>query len=239
MNEVVMNRTLLAAVSLLLGSMLLHCGGDQKPAEAPEPASSLAPAELPPAPTQGPDAGAPVNPEAAPTAATTPPDTTQPAALNDSQIAAITDAVNSAEIEQGKLARLKSKDAAVQKFAARMIAAHEEAQKNQEKLKLPTAESALGNSLGTESTSAMNTLKGAEAGGFDKAYIDAQVEQHQKFLDALNDQLLPNVKNPDLKAYLNMLQPHVTRHLKDAQEIQQALGSKPAALSGARKHSKQ
>lgn len=237
-----MNRTSLAAVSLLLGSALLHCGGDQKPAEAPEPASSLAPAELPPAPTEGPDAGAPVNPpEAAPAptaAATTAPNTTQPAALNDPQIAAIADAVNSAEIEQGKLARLKSKDTAVQKFAARMIAAHEEAEKNLEKLKLPTAESALGNTLGTESTSAMNSLKESDGSDFDKVYISAQVDQHQKFLDALNDQLLPNVKNPDLKAYLDMIQPHVTRHLKDAREIQQAIGSKTATASAAHKHSK-
>jgi putative membrane protein len=233
-----MNRTSLAALSLLLGSTLLHCGGDQKPAEAPEPASSLAPAELPPAPTTGPDAGAPpTGPQAA--AEATPPAATQADTLNDEQIAAITDEVNSAEIEQGKLARLKSKDTAVQKFAARMIAAHEEAQKNQEKLKLPTAESALGNKLGTESTSAMNTLKGSDGADFDKAYIDAQVEQHQKLLDALNDQLLPNVKNPDLKAYLKMIQPHVVRHLKDAQGIQQAVGSKTgAAGSAAGKHAK-
>jgi putative membrane protein len=216
-----MNRTSLAGISLLLASTLLHCAGDQKAAEAPDPASSLAPAELPPAPTVGPDAGAaPVSaPPPVASASASAPDS-----LSDKQIAAISAAVNESEIEQGKLARLKSQNPAVQKFAAQMIAAHEEAKKNLDKLQLQTEESALDNALGTDSTNAMNTLKGSPGADFDKAYIDAQVEQHQKFLNALNDKLLPNVKNADLKAYLNMIQPHVARHLKEAQGIQQVVG---------------
>jgi putative membrane protein len=214
-------------VPLVLAAALLRCGGSEQPAAAPEPAPTLAPAELPPAPTSGPDAGTP------PDSASAVNDATKPAAgkpdtLNDEQIAAITDAANTAEVEEGKLARLKSKDTAVQKFAARMIAAHEEAKKNQDKLKLPTAESALGNTLGTEAASTMSMLKSSESKDFDRAYVDAQVRAHQKLLDALNDQLLPNVKNPDLKAYLSQIQPHVARHLKEAQELQHELPSKAA-----------
>jgi putative membrane protein len=229
-NEVVMNRTSFAALSFVLGSALLGCGGEKKPADTAANAPVLAPAELPPAPTN-PDAGAPLNSPGA-TNETAKPDAgaggasaAKPDTLNDEQIAGITDAANSAEIEQGKLARLKSKDAAVQKFAAKMIAAHEEAKKNQDKLKLPTAESALGNSLGTEAASALSTLKTAEGKDFDKAYIDAQVSEHQKLLDALNDKLIPSVKNPDLKAYLNQILPHVGRHLQEAQEIQRTVAS--------------
>jgi putative membrane protein len=236
-----MNRTSLAALSLILGSTLLHCGGSNQPADSPAPASTMAPAELPPAPANGPDAGAPPDNAKAADAATNPdapkPVGSVPDTLNDEQIAAITDAANTAEIDQGKTARLKSKDPMVQKFAAKMIAAHEEAKKNQDKLKLPTAESMLGNSLGT-STSLMSTLKTAEGKDFDKAYIDAQVDQHQKLLDALNDKLIPSVKNPDLKAYLNQIQPHVARHLKEAQEIQHSLGSQPGAVTASSKAAK-
>lgn len=238
-----MNRTSLAALALILGSTLVHCGGEQKPADAPEPASSIAPAELPPAPTNGPDAGAP--PDSAKAASEAPvdrdapkADPSKPDALSEDQIAAITEGVNVAEIEQGKIARLKSKDPAIQKFAAKMIAGHEEARKNQDKLKLGSAESSLGDTFGTESASAMNTLKSAQGKDFDRAYIDAEVEQHQKLLDALNDKLLPSVKNPDLKAYLNQIQPHVLRHLKEAQEIQQQVGSKTAAVAAGAKPTK-
>jgi putative membrane protein len=233
-----MNRTLLAAVSLILGSALLvHCGGDQKSADSPASTPTIAPAELPPAPTTGPDAGPPA--DAAPAASDgvkptgSQPDAAKPDALNDEQIAAITDGANSTEVEQGKIARLKSKDRDVQHFSAKMIAAHEEAKKNQDKLDLKTAESALGNTFGTEAASTMNTLKAAEGTAFDKAYIDAQVDEHQKLLDALNDKLIPNVKNPDLKAYLNQIQPHVAQHLKEAQSIQKALAAKTAAAPAA------
>jgi putative membrane protein len=233
-----MNRTSLAAVSLVLGSTLLvHCGGDQKSADSPASAPTIAPAELPPAPTTGPDAGPPG--DATPTATDavkptgTQPDAAKPDALNDEQIAAITDSANSAEVEQGKIARLKSKDRDVQRFSAKMIAAHEEAKKNQDKLDLKTAESALGNTFGTEAASTMNTLKGAEGTAFDKTYIDAQVDEHQKLLDALNDKLIPNVKNPDLKAYLNQILPHVAQHLKEAETIQKALAAKIGAAPAA------
>jgi putative membrane protein len=230
-----MNRISPALLSLVFASgSLLHCGGDQKPAEAPAPTATSAPAELPPAPATGPDAGPTPDAAAASNDAvkpTTAPDGIKPNALTDEQIAAVTDGANSAEIEQGKVARLKSKDRDVQRFSAKMIAAHEEAKKNQDKLQLPTAESPLDNTIGTEAASTMNTLKSAEGASFDKAYIDAQVDEHQKLLDALNDKLIPNVKNPDLRAYLNQILPHVARHLKEAQEIQHTLATKTAAAS--------
>jgi putative membrane protein len=242
-----MNRSSLIAVSLVVSATLLDCAGDKKPAGSPEPAEPaalLAPAELPPAPTEGPDAGAPLNAAPAsedakhPDASKAEGGKSKADTLNDEQIAGITDAANSSEIDQSKLARLKSKDPTVQQFAAKMIAAHEEAKKNQDKLKLPTAESVLGNTLGTEATNATNTLKAAEGKDFDKAYIDAQIVEHQKLLDALNDKLIPNAKNPDLKAYLNQIQPHVARHLKQAQEIQHTVGNKTAAIPASTKPAK-
>lgn len=236
-----MNRTSFAALSFVLGSTLLACGGDKKPADTAANTPVLAPAELPPAPTN-PDAGAPLNSPSA-TNETAKPDAgaggasaAKPDTLNDEQIAGITDVANSAEIEQGKLARLKSKDAAVQKFAAKMIAAHEEAKKNQDKLKLPTAESALGNSLGTEAASALSTLKSAEGKDFDKAYIDAQVDGHQKVLDAINQKLLPSVKNADLKAYLDEIKPKVEEHLRQAKELQRNFESKSSATEPGKQH---
>ena len=198
---------------------------------------TMAPAELPAAPVSGPDAGTPPDPNAEKAATNSPgADPTQPVpakdeVLNDEQIASITDSANTTEIEQGKLARLKSKDREILAFAAKMIAAHEEAKKNQDKLQLKTADSVLGNTLGTEAASTQNTLKSAEGKDFDKAYVDAQVSEHQKLLDALNDKLIPNAKYLELKAYLSQMVPHVARHLQEAQELQRALAPKTAAVS--------
>ena len=231
-----MIRTSLALIPLTLTFALLHCGG-QNASDSPAAAPTIAPAELPPAPTTGPDAGPPADaaPAVAPKTDGGAPEAAKPDTLTDDQIAGVTDSANSAEIEQGKLARLKSKDKDVQKFAAQMIAAHEDAKKTQDKLKLPTAESALGNTIGTGNASALASLKTSEGAAFDKTYIDAQVSAHRQLLDALNDKLLPNVKNPDLKAYLNQIAPHVAHHLKQAQELQSALASKTAAAPATEK----
>ncbi len=232
-----MIRTSLALIPLTLSFALLQCGGDQKNADSANAAPTIAPAELPPAPVNGPDAGPPADaaPAVAPKTDGGAPEAAKPDTLSDEQIAGITDAANSAEIEQAKVARLKSKDKDVQRFAAKMIAAHEEAKKNQDKLKLPTAESALGNTIGTESASTLAALKSGEGSALDKSYIDAQVDAHQKLLNALNDKLIPSVKNPDLKAYLSQIAPHIAHHLKEAQELQHALASKTAAAQPSEK----
>jgi len=52
---------------------------------------------------------------------------TNTAPLNDQQIAKITDSVNSAEIEQAKLAQQKSKNQQVRQFASMMIQHHGQA----------------------------------------------------------------------------------------------------------------
>jgi len=49
-------------------------------------------------------------------------------------------------------------------------------------------------------------------------------------LDTINDKLLPNVKNPDLKAYLEELKPRVEDHLKQAKVLRQSFDSKRSSM---------
>jgi uncharacterized protein (DUF305 family) len=79
--------------------------------------------------------------------------------LNDAQIAAITDSVNSAEIEQARIARSKSQNEQVRRFASMMIEHHSEARAQQAALNLETAESPLSQQLAIESQATLETLK--------------------------------------------------------------------------------
>jgi hypothetical protein len=45
-------------------------------------------------------------------------------------------------------------------------------------------------------------------------------------LDAINDKLLPNVKDAQLKAYLEEIKPTVEQHLTRAKQLQQSFDSK-------------
>jgi len=149
--------------------------------------------------------------------------------LTDEQIAAITDGANSAEINQAMVARTKSKNTSVQRFAQMMITHHGDAQKKQTKLKLKTAESKVSQNMLEENNKTLASLKEKSGAEFDRAYMQAQVEGHRKVLDAINNELLPNVKNPELKTYIQDLKPKVEQHLQLAQETeQQLMNGKPA-----------
>jgi putative membrane protein len=223
------------AFSALSGFALINCGGDKKPADSPEtmpsaePPSEATPAEA--------DAGTTMNTKSVDTAQAKADDAPAKAdPLSDEQIAAITDAANTAEIEQAKLAESKSKDPGVKRFAAMMIMHHGAAKQKQAKLKLKPQESATSTALQTDAASTLDMLKSDKGKDFDKAYIAAQIDGHQKVLDTINDKLLPNVKSADLKAYLDEIKPRVEQHLKEAKQLQESFDSKSSSVSVTSKH---
>jgi len=225
------------AVLALSALAFIQCGGDQKPAEAPETMPS---AEPPPGPSPVVDAGA--GQAAASDSAQAKADDQAAAPpkvdpLSDEQIAAVTDAANSAEIEQAKLAESKSKDAGVKRFAAMMIAHHGAAKAKQAKLKLKPAESSVSTSLQADAAGTLDALKSDKGKDFDKAYIAAQVDGHRKVLDTINAKLLPNVKNAELKAYLDEIKPRVEQHLKEAKRLQESYDSRSSTADvGPKRH---
>src|SRR5205823_979184 len=117
--------------------------------------------------------------------------------------------------------------ARVKKFAQMMIADHGAAIAKQDdivkKNKITPSDNATSQQLQSDVQSTMSSLKSATGGDFDHAYIDAQVKQHQTVLDTIDNKLLPNVKNADLKATIQGIRPKVEAHLKEAQDIQKSL----------------
>jgi putative membrane protein len=222
-----------------LALALTQCAGDQQsaPADSPLPPPAEPPAELtsaqPAADTAAQSAEERAADDKTPKSdaanAASPAESPKKATLTDPQIAAITDLANTAEIEQAKLARTKSKNAEVQKFAAMMIAHHGEAKQKQTKLKLATADSPLSTQLLEDGNKTLAALKEAKGADFDRRYFETQVEGHQKVLDAINNDLLPSVKSPELKAYLEEIKPTVEQHLQAARDAQQAIASSSGA----------
>jgi putative membrane protein len=143
--------------------------------------------------------------------------------LDDAEIAAITEAANSAEIEQGRLAREKARDPRVRDFAAMMVDHHGQAQKDQQKLNLEPTASADSKRMQGDAEDALKALKQKSGREFDRAYLQLQIEEHRKVLSALNDQLLPSAKDAKLEAYLEDIKPKVESHLAQAERLQQEL----------------
>ena len=147
--------------------------------------------------------------------------------LSDEQIAAVTEAADDAEIAQAKIAQKNAKNARVKKFAAMMIKDHTAAKQKQKKvltkLRLAPLDSAMSTQLASDSEQKLEDLKGIKGPDFDRAYMDAQVDAHQRMLDAFDNQLIPEADNEEVKAILNEMRPKIAAHLAEAKEIQQAL----------------
>ena len=145
--------------------------------------------------------------------------------LDDGEIAAITDAANSAEIEQGRLARTKAKDPRVRDFASMMVDHHGEAKKDQQKLNVEPIASADSRRMQGDAQQALKELEKQKSGKeFDRAYLQLQIEEHRKVLSALNDRLLPAAKDGKLESYLESIKPKVESHLAQAERLQEELG---------------
>jgi putative membrane protein len=175
-----------------------------------------------------------LNPPPASTDTTTD-DTTSVAPLEDAQIMKITANVDTAEIEQAKVAKTKAQNAQVKKFATHMISEHTKSKQKgmrlSKKADLDPADSELGTQLETKATRMLESLEAADKTAFDSAYMQAQVQQHQEVLNLLDQQLIPNAKNEDLKQELQATREMVSKHLTQAQEIQQQLPTTTASAA--------
>ena len=152
----------------------------------------------------------------------------QAAGPTDPQIASIVVTANQVDIDAGKLAQSVSTNSDVKSFATLMVTDHTGVNKQATDLvtKLhvtpednPTSQSL--KSGGDKNIAALKKLKGA---AFDKAYVDHEVAYHEQVLKALDDTLIPNAKNAELKALLVKVRPAFVAHLDHAKHLQSQLG---------------
>jgi putative membrane protein len=159
------------------------------------------------------------------------------ATLTDPQIAAIVVAANTVDIEAGKLAAKKTKNAEVKKFAELMVKDHTAVNKSAvelvTKLKVTPEETDASKGLtsgGADMRAKLEKLDGAE---FDRAYVDNEVAYHEAVINVLKTQLIPSATNKDLKDTLVGVQPAFEAHLQHAKQVQATLaGGGSAAGSG-------
>jgi putative membrane protein len=146
----------------------------------------------------------------------------------DPQIAAIVVAANQVDIDAGNLAKSTSGSSQVKDFAQRMITDHSGVLKAAvdlvTTLKVTPEPNPTSQSLtkgGEDNIAALKKLTGP---GFDKAYIDHEVTYHQAVINAVDQTLIPNAQNQELKALLVKVRPAFVAHLEHAKNLQATLG---------------
>jgi putative membrane protein len=162
----------------------------------------------------------------------TTPDTTSnaqttPPKLTDPEIASVAVTADQIDIDYAAIAKQKSKNAKVLEFAATMAKDHQSVNDQAialaTKLSVTPKDNAITQSLlsGAATTKEMlNSKSGAE---FDKAYIDNEVAYHKAAIDVVENTLIPNATNAELKSLLQSALPVFKQHLAHAEMIQQEL----------------
>ena len=143
-------------------------------------------------------------------------DTSQTSA--DTQFADKAAAGGMAEVALGKLALQKSFSARIKNFANMMVTDHSKANDElkgiaqKENLTLPA-------SIDAGHQAKMDSLGKLSGKDFDKAYVSAMVDGHQKTLTLMQDEA-NNGKNTSLKAFAAKVAPTVKMHLDAIIKIQ-------------------
>src|SRR5262245_4762 len=145
----------------------------------------------------------------------------------DPQIAMIVVTADNVDIAAGKLAAKKSSNPKVKEFAELMVRDHTSVNKQAtdlaKKLNLTPEQSPASQRLKSDGENTLAKLRGLSGAEFDKAYIDNEIAYHEAVIKVLDDALIPNAKNADLKALLEAGKPIFVSHLDHAKEVQSSL----------------
>lgn len=148
-------------------------------------------------------------------------------ALTDAQIAKIVVVADDIDIHAAKLAVKKTSNPDVKSFAETMIRDHTAVNKKAislaKELGMKPKSSATTRSLEAGAKKELKALKALKGTDFDKAYIDNEVSYHEAVIGMLDQTLLPDARNSQLKSLLESGRPIFEAHLEHAKQIQATL----------------
>jgi putative membrane protein len=128
-----------------------------------------------------------------------------------------------AEVELGRLALARSKDAGVREFAQRMVTDHGKA--NEELAALAKAKGlAVPASLDAKHQAAVNGLKQSADASFDRRYIEHMNEDHDQAVNLFKTAAAETTMDAEIRAFANKTLPTLEQH----REMVKRLGTRPA-----------
>lgn len=150
-----------------------------------------------------------------------------PAKLTDPEIASVAVTADQIDIDYAQIAKKKSKNKEVLEFASTMERDHGNVNKQAEalakKLGVTPQDNPVTQSLLAQATTTKDMLNSKSGSDFDKAYVDNEVAYHKAAIGVVENTLIPDATNPELKSLLQSALPIFKGHLAHAEKIQAAL----------------
>ena len=153
-------------------------------------------------------------------------------ALDDAVIAHVAVTANAIDAEMGELALEKSADARVRRFAETMVRDHrgvnEQAAALAARLGVTPTDNDVSRGLRADAEASRRSLSSLSGEAFDRAYMDREVAYHEAVLAALDDTLIPNTSNDELRSLLTTARAAVAAHLAHAETLRGELAGSGA-----------
>ena len=147
--------------------------------------------------------------------------------LSDAEVASVAVVANQIDINYGEIAKERSKNADILKFAETMISDHKaviaQAAALVKKLGVTPKDNAVSQKLLADAEKTKKTLRSKSGKAFDKAYIDNEVAYHKAVIAAVEGLLIPETENQELKTLLENVVPALKTHLEHAIMVQNKL----------------
>lgn len=137
---------------------------------------------------------------------------------------------NQIDIDYAGIAERKSKNADILKFAETMANDHkaviDQAVALVTKLKITPKNNAVSKALVANGEKTKKMLRAKSGDAFNNAYIDNEVAYHRAVISTVQNVLIPQTQNQELKALLEKVLPTLNTHLQHAEMIQKKLEGK-------------
>lgn len=144
--------------------------------------------------------------------------------LSDVEVAHVAVVANQIDIDYAAIAKKKSKNKEILKFAQAMEDDHSavigQASDLVKKLGVTPKDNAVSQKLLSDAEATKKMLNSKSGKAFDKAYVDNEVAYHKAVISAVRDLLIPETENKELKALLETVLPVLETHLGHAEMVQ-------------------
>jgi putative membrane protein len=146
---------------------------------------------------------------------------------SDAEITNAVMTVNTEEMNLARIGKQKAQHEKVKAYADMMFKEHAQSNdktsslRNKKEIGLKESKDSMRIKFGTEYQ--IEQLKKMEGKNFDRAFMQEQVNLHQKVLDKMDSSLIPNAQDQDLKALLQEQRGNIEKHLQEAKDIKALL----------------
>jgi putative membrane protein len=142
---------------------------------------------------------------------------------SDAEIAAIVVAANAVDADMGDLAATRASNVEVRQFGKTMSTDHravnQAAGELVARLKVTPAENAISRKLQTDGSAVRAELSNKTGAEFDRAYMTHEVAYHKAVIAAVDQVLIPNADNAELKQTIVSVRPALVAHLEHAEKL--------------------